>query len=307
MRRRLAPALAVLACAVTATASAGPGAAFTDAPDPCVNREDHWWRAARDPILDAASLQYCTGADCWTLDLASNTIAAAPSRMEVRPPRDREGERTDGHGTLLASAGETEVSFCPGGEGTCKVFRYRFEHRAVNGVYVTLNAERTLGAVIYRGEEETGAPSYVLTYDLVKMKPIASVEGHDVSVLGHGFLLDGKTLYSAAWKRVGALAAPDQAWERIGKTDLLAIHDRKHGAFLIQDAGTGKVRARIAHGLDKKDASFLFVAAPDGQRLYAVGTVTDEGEVLTIDVAAGKIAKRATPPPCPAGTHRMQQ
>jgi hypothetical protein len=292
---------------VIRVAPARPEAELADAPDPCVNREDHWWRAARDPILDATSLQYCTGADCWVLDLASNTVAAAPSRPEVRPPRDRDGERTDGHGTLLASAGETEASFCPGGEGTCTVFRYRFENHAVNGVYVTLNTERTLGAVIYRGEEETGAPSYVLTYDLVKRKPIASVEGHDVSVLGHGFLLDGKTLYTAAWKKAGTLAVPDQAWERIGRTNLLAVHDRKRGMFLIQDAATGKVKAQIAHGLDKKDASFLFVAAPDGARLYAIGTVTDEGEVLTIDVAAGKIVKRATPPPCPAGTHRMQQ
>jgi hypothetical protein len=49
----------------------------TEAPSPCVNREDTWWRDVRDPILDATSLQYCTGADCWTLDLAANTVAAA--------------------------------------------------------------------------------------------------------------------------------------------------------------------------------------------------------------------------------------
>jgi hypothetical protein len=299
--------LAVDAVGVASASPAEPRLGVADAPGPCVNREDHWWRPARDPIVDAKSLQYCTGADCWTLDLASNTIAAALSRPETRPRRDRQGEFSDGHGTLLASASETQVSFCPGGDGTCRVFSYKFDNRAVNGVSVMLNEERTLGAVIYQGESEIDDPSYVLAYDLVKMKPIAKVQAHDVSVLGHGFLINDKVLYSAAWKKVGVLAAYDQAWERIGRTNLLAIHDTKNGAFVIQDATTGKIKARIAHGLDKKEASFLFVASLDGARLYAIGTVSDEGEVVTIDVAAGKIVSRATPPPCPAGTHRLQQ
>lgn len=280
---------------------------LADAPAPCVNREDQWWRPVRDPLLDASALWYCTGADCWRLDLASNTIAPAPARPAVRPPRDRQGERTDGHGTLLASADETQVAFCPGGEGTCRVFHYKFDNRAVNGVYPTLNDERTLGAVTYRGEEENGAPSYVLLYDLVKRKPIATLKADGVAVLGHGFLIEQSDLYNAAGKKIGALAVPDQGWKRLGKTDLIALHDPQNGAFLIQDAATGKLKARIAHGLDKKDTAFVFVAAGDGATLYAIGTVSDEGEVLTIDVATARITKRATPPPCPAGTHRILQ
>jgi hypothetical protein len=139
------------------------------------------------------------------------------------------------------------------------------------------------------------------------MKPIAKLQAHDVSVLGRGFLIDEKVLYSAAWKKLGTLAAYDHAWGRIGRTDLLAVHDVNTGTFVIQDARTGKIKTRIAHGLDKKDEWFVFVAAPDGAKLYAIGTVSDEGEVLTIDVASGKIVKRGTPPPCPDGTHRLQQ
>jgi hypothetical protein len=301
--RRLATA--VMVCSVAQSAPAAPEP--TDAPDPCVNREDTWWRAVRDPILDAAALQYCTGADCWKLDLSSNTVAAAPPRPQVKPLRDRQGELTDKQGTLLASADATQASFCPGGDGTCKVFHYKFDNPAVNGVYPMMNDERTLGAVMYRGESEADEPSFVLAYDLVKGKQIARLEAHEVSVLGRGFLLDETTLYSAAWKKLGTLAARDQAWERLGRTSLLAIHDTEHGAFVIQDASTGKIKARIAHGLTDKAAWFQFVASPDGARLYAIGSKSDEGEVLTIDVAAGKIVRRATPVVCAPGTHRIQQ
>jgi len=307
MTRLALPALALLACATTYTASAEPAVRSTEAPSPCVNREDTWWRAVRDPILDAASLQYCTGADCWTLDLAANTVAAAPPRPQVKPLRDRQGELTDRHGTLLASAGETQVSFCPGGEGTCKVFDYKFADPPVNGVHPVMNDERTLGAVIYRGETEAGAASFVLAYDLVKRRSIGKLAAHEAAVLGHGFLIDETTLYSAAWKKLGTLAARDQAWERLGTTDLLAIHDTARGTFVIQDAATGKVKARIAHGAADKAAWFQFVTSPDGARLYAIGSKADEGVVLIIDVAAGKIVKRATPVACAPGTHRIRQ
>lgn len=303
----------VIRCAplVSMCAIAGPALAespaWVDAPAPCVNRESQWWRAVRDPILDATSLQYCTGADCWTLDLAANTVAPAPPRPQVRPLRDEPGYLTDGHGTTLAHATETEVSFCPRGPSSCRVFHYRFGNAAANGVFPMMNEARTLGAVIYLGESEAGDPSFVLAYDLVAMKPIVKRKASDLTALGHGFLLDGRELYSAGWKKVGALAVHDEAWLALGATDLLALHDREHGTFVIQSAATGKVKARIAHGVADRATWFQLVASPDGATLYAIGSQSDEGEVLTIDVAAGKIIRRATPTPCAPGTHRLQQ
>jgi hypothetical protein len=306
MTRRVVLA-AVLVAGPVRAAPDSPAPAVTDAAEPCVNREATWWRAVRDPVLDAGALRYCTGADCWTLDLASNTIAAAPPRPSPPQRRDRAGELTDEHGAVLAAAGETQVAFCPGGEGTCQVFDYRFDRPALHGTHPVMNTERTLGAVIHRGDSEAGEPSFVLAYDLVHHRRIGQLRAHDAAVLGHGFLIDETTLYSASLGKLGALAAPDQAWERLGTTSLLALHDTRSGAFVIQDARTGKVKARIAHGVADKAAWFQFVASPDGATLYAIGSKTDEGEVLTVNVAAGKVTRRASPVACAAGTHRIGQ
>jgi len=272
----------------------------------CVNREATEWRQVRDPILDDTSLQYCTGDDCWSLDLATNTVRAAPKRPKVKKLRDAPGILTDGKGTTLASADENHVSFCSGGDpSSCKSFDFKIANHAVNGIAPDMNDEHTLGALTYLGESENGSPSYVLAFDLVKSKQVGKRKAGSIEVLGHGFLVDGTTLYNAAFKKVGRLAAPDQAWERLGKSDLVALHDKKTGEFVFQDTRTGLVKTRVAHGVADKSTLFQFVPTPDGTKLYAIGFRSDEGEVLTIDVATGKITNRSTPTPCAPGTHRV--
>jgi hypothetical protein len=66
----------VLCCLAAAAIAEGA----KPSPTPCVNREATEWRAVRDPILDSRSLQYCTGKDCWSLDLATAAITGAANR-----------------------------------------------------------------------------------------------------------------------------------------------------------------------------------------------------------------------------------
>jgi hypothetical protein len=93
-------------------------------------REPRGWgyRAIQDVELFPGSLQYCTGDDCWSFDLATRVIAALPGYLPA--PRklagDPPGAFTDGHGTTLAIADETHVEFCPRGvdaRASCRSFK----------------------------------------------------------------------------------------------------------------------------------------------------------------------------------------
>jgi len=298
------PLSLALTCSLTqiSPALAEPSKPATTA---CVNRENTEWRQVRDPILDAKSLQYCTGEDCWSLDFGTTLVSAAPKRPLAKRNRPKAGELGDQQGKPLATADETHVTFCLSGPSSCKSFNYKLANPAVNGVYPLVNDEHTLGAVMARGESEAKQPSFIFLFDLVQGKQIAKVQGREVSVLGHGFLIDETTFYSAAFKKLGKLAGADQAWERLGTSDRIAIHDVKKGGFVIQDAMTGKAQRLIPHNVADRAAWFKFVASPDGTKLYAIGSRTVEGEVLTIDVASNKITNRVTPTVCPAGTHRV--
>lgn len=291
--------LLIVASASSALAQPAPDEATT----PCVNREKIAWRQVRDASLDAKTLRYCTGEDCWSLDLVKKLITPIAMIPVSKPALGQSGSFVD-HGAQLATATETHVEFCPTGPDACKKFDFKIGNPAVNGVYPVMNDERTLGAVMYRGESEARQPSFVLTYDLTEGKLIKQIKANDVEVLGHGFLIDD-VLYSNKVKKLGKLAVPDQGWIRFAGTDLLVLHDTKRGAIVLQDTTTTKVKARI--DLDVKDVTTLFtlVASPDTNRLYAIGSKTDEGEVIVIDVANGQLIMRTTPTICKTGTHRV--
>jgi|GEM_PF-6141844 len=271
---------------------------------PCVNREKIAWRQVRDPKLDAKTLAYCTGEDCWTLDLAANTAAAAAKRPASGPRPDGNGKLLGDGGAVLATATETHASFCPTGPSSCKEFDYKLASPAGGGVFPIMNTEGTLGAVIAHGVSEDGGASYVLTFDLAKGTKIKQLKASQAQVLHSGFVIDD-VLYTAAHKKLGKLATDDHGWERIGTTDLIALHDTKKGAIVIQDGATAKVKARVPLAIEELATWFTLVASPDGAKLYAIGSKTHEGEVVIIDVAAGKVLARATPTACAAGTHRV--
>jgi hypothetical protein len=272
-------------------------------PTPCVNRAKDGWRELRDTVVDANSLRFCTGDDCWSMDLASSKIASITTIPATKPKHDATGELTDASGSVIATASETHVSFCPSGASSCKAFDYKLANPAVNGVYPTMNDERTLGAVMARGESEAHAPSYALMFDLTTAKLIQKVKADDVTVLGHGFLIDD-VLYSARMKKLGKLAVPDQGWDRIGTTDLLALHDRQRGALVIQDSSTAKVVAKIALQLPDPKTWFTIIPSTDSKQLYVIANQSDEGEVIVVDVASGKVTQRTSPPLCVNGTRR---
>jgi len=283
---------------------AAPSAPVQEATSPCVNREKTEWRQVRDAAIEGQALRYCTGEDCWSLNLASNTVTPIAMIPVSKRRLAQSGSLVDDKGAVIATATETHVEFCASGPSSCKKFDYKIANPPTNGVFPVMNEERTLGALMYRGESEASLPSFVLTYDLQRGKLIKQLKARDVEVLGHGFVIDD-VLHGAALNKLGKLAVPDQGWTRIGTTDLVALHDKKQGAIVLQDTTTAKVKARIPLALQDHATWFTLVVAPDAARLYAIGSQLNEGEVVVIDVASGKVVVRATPTVCAAGTHRV--
>jgi hypothetical protein len=300
---RLAPPLALV------IAAAGPAAADAPrpAPAPCVNRELTEWRQVRDVALDGKALAFCTGDDCWSFDLATRQVSAAPARPPAgAPPLDPAGLFTDGHGVTLATADATHAVLCAQGvavPASCKVFRYHLPIAAA-GVFPRLNAARTLGTVQYDGVGDNDAPVCLFAFDLTSGRQLGELPGASITPLDHGFLVDDQALYSAAFRPVGALAAPDQRWVPLGGTDRIALRDEARGELVIQRTTTGQVEGRVRYGAPRRDTHYRLVATADGATLYAIGSASAEGEVLVVDTAAAKIVARATAPVCAAGTRR---
>jgi hypothetical protein len=302
-------AVAVALAPVAAVALADPP---KDAAAPCVNRGGGLVRRIHDVALDAKTLKFCTGDDCWTLDRATNAVAAAP-KVTPAPakPSDPAGTLSDGKGTTLATANKKHVEFCPKGtavKAACRSFKLAIKTPAA-GVDPAINAAGTLGAVVYRGGAEPDdpnyGPSYVVAFDLVKGKQLGTLEGSDVVVIDHGFVVDSEKLYSDALKPVGKLAAHDEVWIKVGPTtDLIALRDETTGEAVLQDTRTAKVAARFPLGAADKTTFFQLVASPDGAMVYAIGSVGDEGDIVVIDVAKRKLVTHASPSVCAPGTMR---
>lgn len=311
------PAMSLRSVAVSlAVALLAHHAALADPPAgavaPCVNRGGALVRKIHDVALDATTLKFCTGDDCWALDRATNAVTAAP-KVPPAPskPSDPAGMLTDDTGTILATADRARVEFCPKGvevKAGCKSFQLAIKTPAA-GVDPAMNAARTLGAVVYRGaaqpDDPNHGPSYVVAFDLVKGKQLGVLRGSDVVVLDHGFIVDSEKLYSAALKPVGKLAAHDEVWVKLGpSTDVIALRDDTTGEAVLQDTRTARVKARIPLGATDKASFFQLVASSDGAMLYAIGSVRDEGNIAVIDVAKRKLVTHASPTVCAPGTMR---
>ena len=262
---------------------------------PCVNRDSALWRRVRDPILDARTLQYCTGDDCWSLDLAASAITLVATRAPATAPPP------DPH----LDADEKSVRFCEIARGkACKSFRLGL---GAGKVVARINEARTLGAVVFvpDGAEAPNGPSpQVIAFDLARGKQLGAHDGESIDVLAHGFVVDHARLFDAGFKPLGALAVPDRAYLAVGGA--LLLRDGEHGELVVQDATTAKVRARISTGLADHAAFFDLVPSANGKTVYAIGWGSDEGEVLAVDLAAAKVVARVTPPVCASGTHRAK-
>jgi len=306
--RSLAVAVAVVLLAPSAAVADVP----KPAPTPCVNRGGGLLRPIHDVVLDDKTLAFCTGDDCWMLDRATHTVAAAPKVTPApEPPRDPAGTLGDGKGATLATADKAHVEFCPrrtGGAPACKSFPLAFKTPAAS-VRPAMNAAGTLGAVVYRGSAEPDdadhGPSYVAAFDLVKGKQLGALAGGDVVVLDRGFVVDSAKIYNAALKPIGKLAAYDEVWIKVGpSTDLIALRDKTTGELVLQNTRTARLVARIPLGAADPTTYFRLVATPDGAMVYAIGGVEDEGDIVVIDAAHGKLVTHASAPVCAPGTMR---
>ena len=190
-------------------------------------------------------------------------------------------------------------------KASCRSFKLTFPARAAS-VEPAMNDARTLGTVVFRGEGDQDPPTWLVAFNLTTRKQVAKLEGSSLQALDHGFLLDHQTLYSPRFQPIGKLAAPDRAWVKLGSTDRIALRDADKGEIILQSTTTAAA-VRIPTGASDPTVWFALVASPDGARLYAIGTESDEGEVLVIDVAKGKILARADGRQCaPPATQRLQ-
>lgn len=308
----LAVAVAVGVAIAVRPAQAQPqvqAQATTQSPEPCVNRGAGLVRPIRDIELYPGSLQYCTGVDCWSFNLTTRTVAPLPGYLPAAPRAgDPPGEFSDGHGTTLAVADETHVEFCPRGTqvaASCRTFKLKLPVPAA-AVKPELNDLRTLGTVTYRGQGDgdKDPPIWLLAFNLATRKQVAQRQGTWITPLDHGFLVDRETLYSAAFKQVARIAAPDEVWVKLGSTDRIALRDTVKGDVIVQNTMTGKA-VRFSLGARDPTTWYALAASPDGATLYAIGSEQAEGEVLVIDVAKTRVIARATAPVCAAGTHRL--
>lgn len=272
-------------------------------PKPCANPgvRDGARRTLHDATATPSGLTFCTGEDCWSMDAATTTITAIPA-VTPAPPVSGEGPGKSPDGRATATA--TEATFCPSGPASCKKVTYKLAFEPQNGLYPMINAQGTLGGVVYAGLSEDGEPTYLLAYDLVAGKLIKQIKlkASRVAVFRSSFFYDN-AFYSAKGKKLGKLAVATADLDPVTGTDLVALTDDK-GGIVLQDTTTGKAHARIKLGkdigIDQK------VASPDGTRLYVITQAMTEGEVFVIDVAKNKVVAHATPPACAAGTARLR-
>ncbi len=275
------------------------------AAEPCVHRNQHvGWRMITPPILDEKAIFYCTGDDCWSYDRETRKITSALSRPTVPATApDPDGILTDGHGNTRATADDSHIEVCSRASA-CKSIKYKVAAAAAR-VYPLVNATFTLAAVLYVEPGDNDVIKHLVAFDVASGKALGQLAGESIEVLDHGFLVDSKTLYDAAFKKVGTLAAPDEVWVALGSTDRIALRDYQQSQIVIQDTRTAKALARIPTGFLNKQKAFInLVLSADARTLYAIGWDFSEGEVIAIDVAAAKVTSRASPPVCAAGTYR---
>jgi hypothetical protein len=73
---------------------------------------------------------------------------------------------------------------------------------------------------------------------------------------------------------------------------------------VLQNTRTAKVKARIPLGAADPTTYFRLVATADGAMVYAIGGVEDEGDIVVVDAAHGKLVTHASAPVCAPGTMR---
>lgn len=163
---------------------------------------------------------------------------------------------------------------------------------------------------MYWGIPEAGNPSYVMLYDLAAGKQVGRIKGRQpqADVFSASFIVDD-TVYGSNGRKIGKVEkVPSADWKmytRIPGTDLVAfemVTDKDGLLLTVQDLSTGKRKHQIKTGIKVGGLDVSFVS--DRKQLFAIANFPIEGEVLSIDLATGKLQHRGSPPACPAGTVR---
>lgn len=247
----------------------------------------------RDARLDNGKLVFCTDDVCWAMDPATNSFASIATLPRSKKPElgvDPSGR---------ATATETGVELCPTGKGSCRSYRYKF--RFSGATSVALNAEGTLGAVVYAGDSMENQPTWVILYNLAKPKELKRMKSGGVEVFGKSFWVDD-TFYSAAGKKLGKLALEyDSGPVRVGP-DLVAVTDKFSSRLSVFNATTAKLAWQtdlfLLAGSSEVIDPFAIIPSADGTRIHVVAGAPNSGEVITVDAASGKQLARVSPPIC---------
>ena len=277
--------VAVLVIVLGSVASAAP---------PCVSRTKFQATSLRDVKLDKGKLVFCTDDVCWAMDPASNAFTSIATL-----PRSQKPE----HGidpTGRAKATEKGVEFCPTGKASCKAYSYKFKFSGETSV--SLNAEGTLGAVVYAGDSMENEPTWVMLYDLAKPKEVKRMKSGGVDVFGKSFWVYD-TFYSAAGKKLGKLDLKyDSGPIRVG-ADLAAVTDKFTSKLSVFNTTTAKLAWQVDLFLLAGSAevidSLAIVPAADGTRIHVIAGAPNSGDVITLDASSGKQLARRSPPVCP--------
>ncbi|HEY5933301.1 MAG TPA: hypothetical protein VIU61_01625 [Kofleriaceae bacterium] len=264
---------------------------------PCVNRTMFQASHVRDARLDTGKLVFCTDDLCWAMDPATNaftSIATLPKSKKPEPGIDATGR---------AKATATGVEFCPTGPGSCRSYKYKFKFSGDTSV--SINAEGTLGAVVYTGDSMENQPTWVMLYDLAKPKELKRMKSGGVEVFGKSFWVYD-TFYSASGKKLGKLALDyDSGPVRVG-SELVAVTDKFTSKLSVFNATTAKLAWQsdlfLLAGSSEVIDPFAIIPSADAARIHVVAGAPNSGEVITVDAASGKQLARVSPPVC-AGTN----
>ena len=260
---------------------------------PCVNRTKFQATTLRDARLDKGKLVFCTDDLCWAMDPATNTFTS----IAMLPKSNKPERGIDSTGR--AKATQTGVEFCPTGKGSCRSYSYKFKFSGDTSV--AINAEGTLGAVVYAGDSMENQPTWVILYDLAKPKELKRMKSGGVDVFGKSFWVYD-TFYSATGKKLGKLDLKyDSGPVRVGP-DLAAVTDKFSSKLAVFNATTAKLAWQtdlyLLAGSTDSIEPFQIVPSSDGSRVHVVAGAPNSGEVITIDVASGKQLHRGSPPLC---------
>jgi hypothetical protein len=286
---RRSPAIAVVALVATAA----PSHADTV---PCVFRDSTIVRPVHAVGLGAHALSFCTGADCWALDLAAHAFGSSPA---IDSPRaEAEAER---RAVRAASRADMRsATFCVARGRPCRTVRYAFRLGSTAEPRLAINEAGTLGTVTLHLQGHRAIVPVTMIFDLATGRELGRFLAGDapVHVIGRQIFADDR-VFDARGNLLHTY--------RDGTSDLppvLITHARvasirlSTGRLALFDLATGTERT-VELGLTSSRGRFAALQpSADGRQLYAIAGWPFEGEVLAIDTETATVTSRHAPLVC---------